>query len=248
MKNNVVVKIFWLHYCCNHLPPESRGMNKTNGHYHLYPPCWPTDNRFSIKWVMGCVCHLLWQRNLYVLCLSSTLTKKSWIPNSNSLLKYVHHRGRSQAGSLGHGPYFANFAKRSYHCWVNMVTSSSKRKQSVWLLICHFGSFRISVWLLLVKNIWQPWIWHCRIIDMGIRINFSSGEATPTFCLSFLGWIFTKRFTFSTPQRKCPTFRWQSQKMCFIGISSQVYYNNWHIRLSANFQRRVLLFKHCYDL
>jgi len=37
------------------------------------------------------------------------------------------------------------------------VTSSEKRKQSVWLLICQFGSFRNSVWLLLVKNIWQPW-------------------------------------------------------------------------------------------
>ena len=48
-----------------------------------------------------------------------------------------------------------NFAKRSYYGWVNMVTSSSKRKR-VCLLICHFGSFRNSIWLLLVKKIWQP--------------------------------------------------------------------------------------------
>jgi len=24
-------------------PTESQGRNKTNGHYHLYPPCRPTD-------------------------------------------------------------------------------------------------------------------------------------------------------------------------------------------------------------
>jgi len=38
---------------------------------------------------------------------------------------------------------------------VNMVMI---RKQSNWLLIFHFGSFRNSVWLLLVKNIWQTWL------------------------------------------------------------------------------------------
>jgi len=45
MKNNVslVVKIFWLRYCCKPSPAESRGMNQTNGHYHLYPPRRPTD-------------------------------------------------------------------------------------------------------------------------------------------------------------------------------------------------------------
>jgi len=30
-----------------------------------------------------------------------------------------------------------------------------RNANSVWLLICHFGSFRNSVWLLLVKKIWQ---------------------------------------------------------------------------------------------
>jgi len=54
--------------------------------------------------------------------------------------------------------HFAN-AKRSYYGWVNMV-KSSKCKQSVWLLTCHFGSFWNSVWLLLVKKIWQPCV--CR--------------------------------------------------------------------------------------
>ena len=34
---------------------------------------------------------------------------------------------------------FANYGKISYCGWVNMVTSSSKRKQSVWLLICHWA-------------------------------------------------------------------------------------------------------------
>jgi len=33
MKNNVALKIFWLHYCYTHAPAENRGMNKTNGHY-----------------------------------------------------------------------------------------------------------------------------------------------------------------------------------------------------------------------
>jgi len=48
MKNNVglVAKIFWLHYFCNPPPAESRGMNKTNGHY-LYPPCRHTDLEYS---------------------------------------------------------------------------------------------------------------------------------------------------------------------------------------------------------
>jgi len=41
---------------------------------------------------------------------------------------------------------------------MSIVTSTSKRKQCVWQLICHFGSFRNSVWLLLVKTIWQPWL------------------------------------------------------------------------------------------
>jgi len=50
--------------------------------------------------------------------------------------------------------HFANFAKRSYCGWVNMVTSSSKREQSVWLLMCHFDSN--SVWLLLVKKSGNP--------------------------------------------------------------------------------------------
>jgi len=73
----------------------------------------------------------------------------------------------SSQGALGPWtPYFAanhfaNFAKRSYYGWVNMVTTSSKRKQSVWLLICHLGSSRNSVWLLLVKKIWQPWCSVC---------------------------------------------------------------------------------------
>jgi len=63
MKNKVVVNIFWLHYW-KHPPAESQGMNKTNGHYYLYPPFWPTDNRFSINWFMCGICHLLWQSNV----------------------------------------------------------------------------------------------------------------------------------------------------------------------------------------
>jgi len=55
--------------------------------------------------------------------------------------------------------HFANFAKKSYYGWVNMVTSSSKRKHSDWLLICHFGSSRNSVWLLRVKKFGNPGWW-----------------------------------------------------------------------------------------
>jgi len=36
---------------------------------------------------------------------------------------------------------------------------------------------------------------------MGVRRNFSREGAASTFCSSFLGWLFTKRFTLSTPQR-----------------------------------------------
>jgi len=32
-------------------------------------------------------------------------------------------------------------------------------RQSVWLLIYHFGTFRNSVCLLLVKRMWQPCHW-----------------------------------------------------------------------------------------
>jgi len=35
----------------------------------------------------------------------------------------------------------------------------------------------------------------------------------------------------------------QSQKMCFAGSNNQEHYYNLHKRLSADFQRKVLLFK-----
>jgi len=85
--------------------------------------------RFTIKWIMCCVCNLLW-----------TLTKKCWIPNSNTKICNYTIMGVGK-GHLGHGHHilatnhFSNFAKRSYHGRVNMVTSPPKRKQCVWLPI-----------------------------------------------------------------------------------------------------------------
>jgi len=50
------------------------------------------------------------------------------------------------------------------------------------------------------------------------------------------------RFYMTTPQRKCHMLRQQSQKMRFVGSHSQVYYDNFHNRLAANFPSRVFLF------
>jgi len=49
------------------------------------------------------------------------------------------------------------------------------------------------------------------------------------------------RFYTTTPQKICPMLRQQSQKMCFVGSHSQVYYDNFHNKLFADFQCRVLL-------
>jgi len=98
--------------------------------------------------------------------LSTSSAKKRSIANSNT--KFCDYTIMAVAkGALGPWSHFhtlptncfANFAKRSYYGRVNMVMSSSKRKQSVWLLICHFDSFWSSVWLLRVKKIWQPCVW-----------------------------------------------------------------------------------------
>jgi len=85
--------------------------------------------------------------------------------------------------------HFANFAKTSNYGWVNMVTSSSKRKQSVWLLICHFGSFRNSDLLLLVKKIWQPWL--CLVVFVLPKSNIK--RASERIQKSFW-WRMFKRF------------------------------------------------------
>jgi len=39
-------------------------------------------------------------------------------------------------------------------------------------------------------------------------------------------WMSIKRFTLSTPQRKCPMLRQQSHKTRFAGSNSQVFYDN----------------------
>jgi len=52
-------------------------------------------------------------------------------------------------------------------------------------------------------------------------------------------WMFTKKSTLSTPQRKCRMLWQQSQKMCFVSSHSQVYYDNFHHRLPADFQNKV---------
>jgi len=57
------------------------------------------------------------------------------------------------------------------------------------------------------------------------------------------------RFYMTTPHRKCPMLRQQSQKMRFVGSHSQVYYDNFHNRLNADFQSRVFFSqKYCHGL
>jgi len=46
-------------------PVESREMNKTNGQLSPVPAMQVC--RFSIMWIMCCVCYLLWQRNVQFL-------------------------------------------------------------------------------------------------------------------------------------------------------------------------------------
>jgi len=63
-------------------------------------------------------------------------------------------------GALGPcSPYLIFILCRQLFCQLcrKIILVIIRRKQSVWLLICYFGSFRNSVWLLLVKKIWQPW-------------------------------------------------------------------------------------------
>jgi len=44
------------------------------------------------------------------------------------------------------------------------------------------------------------------------------------------------------PQRNCPMLQQQSQKMHVAGSHSQVYSENFHNRLSENFQSRIIIF------
>jgi len=55
-------------------------------------------------------------------------------------------------------------------------------------------------------------------------------------------WMFTKRLTVSTLQRKSPCYV-NSQKMRFVGNNSKVFCNNPHNGLCADFQSRALLYK-----
>jgi len=106
--------------------------------------------------------------NYVLYFLSTFLLKKRSVANSNTKCCDYTIMGVAK-GALEPWSHFhtlptnrfAKFAIRSYYGRVNMVMSSSKckQKQSVWLLICHFDSFRSSVWLLRVKKIWQPCVW-----------------------------------------------------------------------------------------
>jgi len=59
--------------------------------------------------------------------------------------------------------------------------------------------------------------------------------------------MFTKHFTLATPQRKCPMLWQQSQKMRIAASHRQVYYDNFHHGLSADFQNRVTFSrKYCH--
>ena len=100
MKNDVVVKIFCLHYCCDPPPAESRGMNKTNGHHHLHTPC-----GLQIQHKVN-----------YVLCLLSTFTKKCSIANSNT--KFCDYTIMGVAkGALGPwSPYIVSYFAANDFC------------------------------------------------------------------------------------------------------------------------------------
>ena len=55
-------------------------------------------------------------------------------------------------------------------------------------------------------------------------------------------WMFTNHFILFTAQRKCPMLWQQWRKMRFVGSHSQVYYDNFHHRLCADFHNRALFF------
>jgi len=81
-----------------------------------------------------------------VLCLSSTLTKKCWIPNSNT--KFCNYT------NMALGSYLSPTLQKGH------TTVEWTWWRQHWNANSVFGYLAVSlapsVWLLLVKNIWQP--------------------------------------------------------------------------------------------
>jgi len=86
---------------------------------------------------------------------------------------------------------------------------------------------------------------------MGVRRYFSRGEQHQhfaNFCEvaddAMQMYVHKMLYPFytTTPQRKCLMLQQQSQKIHVVCSHSQVYYDNFHHGLSADFQSRVLMF------
>ena len=93
-----------------------------------------------------------------MLWLLSTLTKKCSIPNSDTkFCNYTIIGGTWAMVSISHfhtlPPTILSTLQqgRSTVEWTRW--RQHRNANNVWLFICHFGSFRNSVWL----KIWQPW-------------------------------------------------------------------------------------------
>jgi len=83
---------------------------------------------------------------------------------------------------------------------------------------------------------------------MGVRRKFSRGGQVDILFIIFMlltmqcKWTFTKRFTISTPQKNDPSYGNNKKCASLAAIPrTQVYCDNLHSRLSADFQSRILL-------
>jgi len=86
----------------------------------------------------------------------------------------------------------------------------------------------------------------CAGWSMGVRRSFSRGGNISIIRLLIMQWkcTFTKGFTFSTRlhHKEKPHVTTTVTKMRLFGRHSQVYYDNFHNTLSADFQSRIRLF------
>jgi len=89
----------------------------------------------------------------------------------------------------------------------------------------------------------QSTVGHWMSKDFSPTSSCSAGYTTAADDAMQMGVNKTLVFALPTPQRTCPMLRQQSQNMRFVGSNIQVYYDNLHNRLSADFKSSVLLFK-----
>jgi len=114
---------------------------------------------------------------------------------------------------------------------------------------CHVWSVRKTMFLFV-----PPDIKSVRGVVHGHPQKFFQGGATLTFCLSFSGCYrcnVQKLLNLFYTTKEMPHFATTVTKMRFVGSYSQVYYDYYHNRPSADFQNRVLLFpevQYCHGL